>query len=152
MIQFIISILIPLAVGRFAGFLTENSFTVYENLVQPAFAPAPWVFPIVWTILYVLMGIASYKIYQSNVAKEDKKRALTFYAVQLVVNFIWPIVFFRFGNYQAAFFVLLVLIALVILTILQFSKINKTAAWIMIPYLLWIVFAGILNFSIWMLN
>ena len=148
----LIAVAIPLLVGAVAGLLTRNSMQVFEGLQQPPFAPPGVLFPIVWTILYTLMGIASYLIYTSGKDPEEVSSALTVYGVQLVVNFLWPIVFFRFGWYTFAFFWLILLWVLVIYTILLFYRISKPAAWLMVPYLLWLTYAAYLNLGIVLLN
>lgn len=148
----LIAVAIPLLVGAVAGLLTRNSMQVFEGLQQPPFAPPGVLFPIVWTILYALMGIASYLIYTSGKDPEEVSSALTVYGVQLVVNFLWPIVFFRFGWYTFAFFWLILLWVLVIYTILLFYRISKPAAWLMVPYLLWLTYAAYLNLGIVLLN
>lgn len=147
-----IAVAIPLLVGAVAGLLTRNSMQVFEGLQQPPFAPPGVLFPIVWTILYALMGIASYLIYTSGKDPEEVSSALTVYGVQLVVNFLWPIVFFRFGWYTFAFFWLILLWVLVIYTILLFYRISKPAAWLMVPYLVWLTYAAYLNLGIVLLN
>lgn len=148
----LIAVAIPLLVGAVAGLLTRNSMQVFEGLQQPPFAPPGVLFPIVWTILYALMGIASYLIYTSGKDPEEVSSALTVYGVQLVVNFLWPIVFFRFGWYTFAFFWLILLWVLVIYTILLFYRISKPAAWLMVPYLVWLTYAAYLNLGIVLLN
>ena len=148
----LIAVAIPLLVGAVAGLLTRNSMQVFEGLQQPPFAPPGVLFPIVWTILYTLMGIASYLIYTSGKDPEEVSSALTVYGVQLVVNFLWPIVFFRFGWYTFAFFWLILLWVLVIYTILLFYRISKPAAWLMVPYLVWLTYAAYLNLGIVLLN
>ena len=148
----LIAVAIPLLVGAVAGLVTRNSMQVFEGLQQPPFAPPGVLFPIVWTILYALMGIASYLIYTSGKDPEEVSSALTVYGVQLVVNFLWPIVFFRFGWYTFAFFWLILLWVLVIYTILLFYRISKPAAWLMVPYLLWLTYAAYLNLGIVLLN
>lgn len=150
--KLLISILLPLVVGGGSGALTADHVAVYETLIKPSLAPAPLVFPIVWTILYILMGISSYKIYTAEAEQGVKKRALILYALQLAVNFIWPIVFFNQQNYGAALILLLLLIVLVVETILAFYPIDKAAAWLLVPYLVWLCFAAYLNLSIWMFN
>jgi tryptophan-rich sensory protein len=148
----LIAVAIPLLVGAVAGLLTRNSMQVFEGLQQPPFAPPGVLFPIVWTILYALMGIASYLIYTSGKDPEEVNSALAVYGVQLVVNFLWPIVFFRFGWYTFAFFWLILLWVLVIYTILLFYRISKPAAWLMVPYLIWLTYAAYLNLGIVLLN
>lgn len=149
---FLIAVAIPLLVGSVAGLLTGNSMQVFEGLQQPHFAPPGILFPIVWTILYILMGIASYLIYTSGKGTEEVSNALTVYGVQLVANFLWPIVFFRFGWYTFAFFWLILLWVLVLYTILLFYRISKPAAWLMMPYLIWLTYAAYLNLGIVLLN
>ncbi len=147
-----LSILLPLAVGGMAGALTSNSVGVYENLVLPSASPPASVFPVVWSVLYILMGIASYLVWKSSADQTDKKRALVLYLVQLAFNFIWPLLFFNLENYLLAFIWLVAMLILIVLTTKVFSKISKLGARLMIPYLLWVVFAGYLNLSIYVLN
>lgn len=144
--QFIISILIPLAVGMLSALLSRNIMTTYSSLAKPPLSPPSFVFPIVWTILYILMGISSYLIYISN--SELSTKALKIYAIQLVFNFFWSIIFFRFDMYLLAFLWLLIMIFLIIWMILIFFKINKTAGILQIPYLIWCLFAAYLNYMI----
>lgn len=146
----VISILIPVCVGAAAAFLTRNSMDVYEKLVQPPLSPPSWVFPAVWTILYVLMGVSAYLIYRSD--SPEKKSALKIYAAQLAVNFFWTIIFFNLEMYLLSFIWLLLLLVLIIRMIAGFSGISKTAAYLQIPYLLWVSFAGYLNLGIYLLN
>lgn len=146
----IISILIPLAVGTLSGFITKNSMETYEALVTPALSPPGYVFPIVWTILYILMGISAYIIFTTT--DKNSKNALYLYLVQLVVNFVWPIIFFNFEAYLLAFFWIILLWILIVLMINEMYKVNKTAAYLQIPYLLWVTFAGYLNLSLFLLN
>lgn len=145
----ILSILIPLAVGSISALLGGN-MSAYSSLNKPVFSPLSIVFPVVWTILYVLMGISSYIIYSSN--NTDKSKALKIYAFQLFFNFSWSIIFFRYNQYLLAFLWLVVLIVLVCIMIKQFYTISPVAAYLQIPYLLWCLFAAYLNFSIYLLN
>lgn len=145
----IISILIPLAVGSLSSLLSR-SMTTYSSISKPNFSPPSYVFPIVWTILYVLMGISSYIIYDSD--SPAKGRALKIYMLQLFFNFCWSIIFFRFNLYLFALIWLIVLIALICLMIKEFYKISPLAAYLQIPYLLWCVFAALLNFLIYKMN
>lgn len=146
---FVISILIPLAVGSLSALLSGN-MTGYASLNKPPLSPPSFVFPVVWTVLYILMGISSYIIYASDDA--GKSAALKRYAVQLFFNFCWSIIFFRFAQYLFAFIWLLLLIILILKMIKQFSAISTTAAYLQIPYLLWCLFAAYLNFAIFMMN
>lgn len=145
----IIAILIPLAVGSLSALISGN-MALYSTINKPAFSPPSIVFPIVWTILYVLMGISSYIIYSSDSA--DKTRALKIYALQLFFNFCWSILFFRYNLYLLSFLWLVILIVLICIMIKDFYKINPAAAYLQIPYLLWCIFAAFLNFSIYTMN
>lgn len=145
-----VSIVIPLALGALSGFITSGSMQQFEQLLKPPLAPPGIAFPIVWTILYVLMGIASYLIWQS--ADRGRGKALVLYGIQLLVNVLWPILFFTLQMRLLSFFWLLLLIVLIIWTMARFAKINKTAAWLLVPYLLWTLFAGYLNLGVYLLN
>ena len=150
--ELIISLIIPLAVGGVSGFLNRDSMKSFESLNQPPLSPPGWLFPVVWTILYVFMGIASYLVYTSYATKRQKDTALTAYGVQLFFNFVWSFLFFNFGLYTFSFIWILILLALIILTAVLFSKISKPAAYLMIPYILWVTFAGYLNLGVTILN
>ena len=141
-------ILVPLLVGGLVGFITSE-FVNYNELIQPSFAPPAILFPIVWTILYTLMGV-SYGILKSNSLTDDKTNII--YYSQLFVNALWSFFFFVFEWRLFAFFWILLLIALVILMIIEFYKKNKVAGLLQIPYLLWISFASILNLAVYLLN
>lgn len=144
----IISILIPLAVGAVSSLLSGTMTSA--TFVKPSFAPPDYLFPIVWTILYILMGISSYLVYTSD--SPLKTPALMIYAIQLVFNFFWSILFFRFSLYGIAFLWLLALVGLIVIMIYLFSKIRPVAAYLQIPYLLWCLFAAYLNYAIYTLN
>ena len=145
----VIAILIPIAVGTLSALLSGN-MQIYSSINKPALSPPGILFPIVWTILYILMGISSYIVYGSN----DPKReiALRTYVLQLLFNFYWSIIFFRFNLFFTAFAWLLALIFLIIKMIRQFYQIKQIAAYIQIPYLLWCLFAAYLNFMIFRMN
>lgn len=147
-IKLLISIAIPLAVGYTSSFFVSDSMGYYQTLDKPWFSPPGEVFPIVWSILYVLMGISAYLISKER----NSDVALRVYFLQLVLNFFWSIIFFRFNLYLVAFVWIIGLIIVVAYMIYQFWYKNKTAAILQIPYFLWLVFAGILNFSIFLLN
>ena len=151
--RLMIAVLIPLAVGGLSALLSGNISGKYADFTQPPLSPPSIVFPIVWTILYTLMGIASYLVYeQPSVNKAKKKDALIYYGLQLFFNFLWSIIFFRFDAYGLAFVVIIMLIALVIITMLKFRKINKIAFYLLIPYLVWLLFATYLNLGVAILN
>lgn len=147
-----ICVAIPVLVGVIAGLLTRNSMEVFALVEKPPLAPPAWLFPAVWTILYILMGISSYIILTSNADQEEINKAIKLYAYQLVVNFLWPTFFFNFGWYFFSFLWLIFLWILVFLMIRSFYEINKVAAYLNIPYLVWLTFAGYLNAGIWLLN
>lgn len=144
------NLIIPLAVGALAGFFTRNAMDSYQELQQPPLAPPSVLFPIVWTTLFILMGISAYLV---SVSGDGGRYTLPkLYWVQLVVNFLWPFIFFNLGMYLAAFLWLILLIALVIAMIAKFYQISHAAAYLQIPYLLWLIFAGYLNLGILLLN
>ena len=142
---------IPLAVGGLSA-LVSGGMGSYGSFVQPPLSPPGWLFPVVWTVLYLLMGYASYRVLMSDAPKEEIRKALILYGAQLFLNFIWSPIFFGLGWYWAAFVVLLALWALVFLTIRAFSKIDEKAADLLLPYILWLSFAGYLNFGVALLN
>ena len=146
------SIALPLLVGAVAGLLTRNAMQDFDVLIKPPLSPPGWLFPVVWTILYTLMGISAYIIKTADADAEAKSDALMIYNYQLIVNFLWSIFFFNFKWYLFSFFWILLLWVLIILMIRQFDKISQTAAYLNIPYLLWVTFAAYLNFGIWWLN
>lgn len=149
---FAVCIVIPLAVGALASLLTSQSMEIFGNLNKPILSPPGFLFPIVWTLLYLLMGISSYLILTSGQDKKKITDALIPYALQLFFNFFWSIWFFNLEWYLFAFIWLLVLLALIYQTILRFYEISKIAAYLLLPYLLWVIFAGYLNLSIYLLN
>ena len=150
--QLALSIAIPLAVGGLSALLTGTAMEAFETMRKPPLSPPAEVFPVVWTILYTLMGISSYLIFNSGAEPEEIRKALALYGYQLVVNFLWSTFFFSFQWYFFAFLWLLLLIGLTAAMILEFSKLSKPAAWLNIPFLIWLIFAGYLNFSVWRLN
>ncbi len=142
------SILIPLVLGGIVGFIISGS-TDYNSLIQPELAPPAILFPIVWTILYFLMGLSYGIITIYSDLDSDVK---TIYYSQLIVNLIWPIIFFVMKNRLLALIWIILLLILIIIMIVKFYKKNKVASLIQIPYLLWTIFATYLNFSIYLLN
>lgn len=146
----IISILTPLVVGAVSSLLSGNSSGMYADFVKPPLSPPGIVFPIVWTILYILMGVAAFFVFESE--SPYKKKALQLYNLSLVFNFFWSIIFFGKGYYLLAFVWLIALIIIIINVIILFYKVNKLSAYLMIPYLLWCLFAAYLNFGVYLLN
>ena len=148
--KLIISLLISLGVGGLSALITSGNMDIYKTLIKPPLAPPSILFPIVWTILYILMGISSYMIYESeNYEKDD---ALKIYLLQLVINFIWPIFFFLLKLRLISLIIIILLLIAIILMITKFYKINKTSAYLQIPYLIWVLFATYLNFGFYILN
>ncbi|MBO6134813.1 MAG: tryptophan-rich sensory protein [Lachnospiraceae bacterium] len=157
-VKLIIAIAIPLLIGGLSAFLTKDAMMVFNTIKKPPLAPPGIAFPIAWTILYILMGISSYLIYNLD---EDKlissqtilkNNILIIYIVQLIFNFFWSIIFFKLSMYKFAFVWLIILWILVFMFIKDAMKLNKVAAYLMIPYLLWMTFAGYLNIMIAVLN
>ncbi len=149
--RFILAVILPLVVGFLSQYFAGGT-ELYDAVIKPPLSPPPIVFPIVWTILYILMGIASFIIYEKGWVKDYVRNAISFYLLQLFVNFLWPIVFFRFEMFFAAFWVLLLLWVLVGITAAKFYRICHAAGILLIPYWLWCTFALYLNFGIWILN
>ena len=143
---------LPLAVGAFSAFLTRDGMRRFQSVPQPPLSPPAWVFPVVWTLLYLMMGAASYLVLTSTASPARRERALTVYALSLAVNFLWPIVFFTVRVYFAAFLLLLVLWVLAAVAALLFSCIDERAGRLMIPYIVWLTFAAYLNLGVWLLN
>ena len=148
--KLLICIAIPLAVGLVSGWLTRDSMQTFSEMNQPPLSPPGWLFPIVWTILYILMGIASYLVVRKGA--ENAEKAIMLYIAQLAFNFCWSLIFFNLEWYLFAFLWLLVLWGLILATIFAFREISRAAALLMIPYLVWVTFAGYLNFGIYLLN
>lgn len=148
----VLSILIALSAGFIGSYFTASSVsTWYTTINKPSFSPPNWIFAPVWTALYILMGVAAFLIWRER-HHPQAKTALIFYGVQLVLNAFWSIIFFGMSNPGLALIELLVLWVLVLITMVKFYKINRTAGWLLAPYLLWGTFASILNYAIWMLN
>ena len=143
-IKLVKSIAVPLIMGFIVG-LIMMPFNDYSSLNQPAFAPPAIAFPIVWTILYILMGISAYIASENN-------GSLNIYYIQLVLNGLWSIIFFVFKLRLLAFIWIIVLIFFVTLMIKNFVKVSKLAGYLQIPYLIWLIYAAYLNFGVYILN
>lgn len=152
-LTFIIAIIIPLFIGGLSAFLTRDNMNIYDEINTPPLSPPGILFPVVWTVLYILMGVSSGLIWlKRGENKEKAENALLIYAVSLVFNFIWSIIFFNFRLFLLSFIWLVVLLILIILTTIKYKKILPIAAFLQIPYILWVSFAGYLNFGIYLLN
>lgn len=143
---------IPLAVGGLSAWLTRTQMKVFSALEQPPLSPPPWLFPVAWTLLYLLMGWASFRVLTADPSDRRTGRALGVYALQLVVNFLWPIFFFNLGWYFFSLLWLLLLWVLVWVMLALFARIEPSTRWLLLPYLIWTTFAAYLNWGIWRLN
>ena len=153
----LIALALPLAVGALSAFIstagTEGGFSAtYGGLNKPPLSPPSWVFPVVWIILYLMMGMASYIADRNAAVRNERRSALYLYGAQLAVNFIWPIAFFRANQYLIALVILAVLFFLALLTTIKFFRIKPLAGWLMIPYLVWLAFAAYLNTGVVLMN
>ena len=146
-----ISIALALGVGVLSALFTSMGMDRYAMVEKPALTPPDIVFPIVWTILFTLMGISAARVWIASDMKE-KNGGLLLYLLQLSANFVWSILFFNFQAYGFAFFWILLLWVLIILMIISFGKTDKIAAYLQIPYILWVTFAAYLNYGVYLLN
>ena len=145
-------ILLSVGIGALSGFLSrEGAGTFSETVIQPPLSPPAWLFPVVWSILYVLMGISGARISLASDSPQ-KKQGLNLFIIQLVLNFFWSLIFFNLQAYGLAFVWLVALWITVFLMILSFRKTDPVAAWLQIPYLIWLTFAAYLSFGVWYLN
>lgn len=149
----LVSILIALGAGGLSAFLIRNSVCLYDIIRKPALSPPAVLFPVVWTVLYILMGISSARIYlqKPDYAFEVMDTLLN-YALQLILNVFWPVIFFNIQTFFFALIWLVVLWCLIIKVIFRFSRLDTVAAYLQIPYFLWVTYAGYLNFMIYLMN
>lgn len=149
--QLLLSILGCLAVGLLSSLLSGSDVAaIYATLNKPFFAPPDYIFGPVWSVLYVMMGVSLYLVWRE---KEDKDAvsALRLFFVQLLLNFLWSIIFFGAQDFGLAFYEIVLLLITVVMTIISFKKISRAAAYLLIPYALWVAFATLLTYSIWTL-
>ena len=140
------------AVGLLSGLISREGTALYGQMaLKPPLAPPGWVFPVVWTVLYALMGIGAARVWSAP-KTQARSRGLNLFVAQLIINFFWSPIFFNARAYGLAFFWLLLLWALVFLMIREFRKVDKPAAFLQIPYLLWLTFAAYLNWVVWQMN
>ena len=145
--------MLPLIVGGVSGFFTAGSIEGwYITLNKPWFNPPNWIFGPVWTLLYLMMGVAFFLIWKSDAPADTKKIAMTVYFVQLAFNFAWSLIFFYMEQPGWALVDILILWAAIFYTIIAFGKISSGVAWLLVPYISWVSFATVLNFAIWKLN
>lgn len=151
--RFGISIIVPLLAGVVGSFFTMSAVdSWYKEIIKPSFSPPDWIFGPVWTLLYILMGIGLYLVWQSDIGKKKKEIAIIFFAIQLALNSLWSILFFGLRNLESSLIEIFVLWLAILINLILFGKIRKSAGWLLLPYLLWVSFAAVLNFSIWQLN
>jgi len=151
--KLIISLILTISVGALAGFITagESSGEWYVNLAKPSYQPPSWLFSPVWTILYILMGISFYYVWKKPLSRE-RNIAITIFLFQLLLNFLWGIFFFSLHAPFLALIDIVMMWIAILLTIFSFSRLSKTAAWLLVPYILWVSFATVLNWDIWRMN
>lgn len=150
---YVYSVVLALLVGGASAYLTRNNMNIYDRINMPPLSPPSWLFPVVWGILYILMGISSAMVYlKGKNENEDVKGALNVYLLQLTVNFFWSIIFFNMQAFLLAFLWILLLWVLIVVMIVRFKEISPLAAWLQIPYLIWVTFASYLTFMVWILN
>ncbi|MBK7556914.1 MAG: tryptophan-rich sensory protein [Chitinophagaceae bacterium] len=148
-----ISILVPLLVGAVAGLFTSSGVNGWYAVAnKPWFNPPNWIFAPVWTLLYILMGIAFFLVWKASADKNVKQTAMILFSIQLVINFFWSFIFFKLQQPGWAFAEIIFMWVMILLTILWFGKISAMAAWLLVPYICWVSFASVLNYSIWKLN
>ena len=151
--KFIIAIVFCESVGIISGLLASaNSNLWFETLNKPSWNPPAYLFGPVWTTLYLLMGISLSIIWNNNSTEQKKRKAYFLFAFQLFLNFWWSIIFFHLHSPAFALLDIILMVIIIILTIFSFSAFSKPAAWLLVPYIAWVSFATILNFSIWNLN
>lgn len=150
--QLLPALMLPLALGGLSAWLNRGAMADYAALNKPPLSPPGWLFPVVWTLLFLLMGLASYLVAVSPVSDRRRGRALRLYLVQLGFCFFWGSLFFGLGARFAAFVWLLLLLGLALVCCLLFWHIHRRAGALLLPYLLWLLFAAYLNLSLWLIN
>jgi tryptophan-rich sensory protein len=152
-VKLIIAVAIPLLVGFSAGFFTVTGVgSWYQSINKPSWNPPNWIFGPVWTMLYILMGIALFLVWKSDAPAPHKKMAITLFAIQMALNFFWSFIFFNQRQVGWALAEIMALWLIIVFTIFSFTSINKVAAWLLVPYISWVSFATLLNYTIWKLN
>ncbi|MCX2480002.1 tryptophan-rich sensory protein [Pedobacter sp. MC2016-15] len=152
-IPFFIHILIPMIFGALGGFITVRSVkTWYPGIAKPSFNPPNWLFGPVWSVLFLLMGIAAYLVWQKRAQIKHFPRTAAIYFIQLILNLMWSFLFFYTHLIGAALIEIITLLAVIVINGMVFYKIDKTAGLLFIPYFLWVSFAAILNYNIYILN
>lgn len=152
-IKFLVSIFLCQMAGIIGIGFTSAAITLwYNTLNKPFFNPPAWIFGPVWTLLYIMMGIALFLVWEKETQRQKKRKALLFFGLQLVLNAIWSPVFFGLRSPALGLIIIVFLWISILLTIINFYKLSKTATGLLVPYFVWVSFAAVLNFSIWQLN
>lgn len=152
-IKLFVSIVICLTVGAVSGYFTANEIpNWYATLIKPSFNPPNWIFGPVWSTLYILMAVSWWLVWKSDVASSKKNKAMLIFAIQLILNFFWSIIFFSFHQPGIALIEIIFMLIFILFSIIIFYPVSKPASYLLIPYLLWVSFASILNYTIWKLN
>jgi translocator protein len=152
-LKFVIAVSIPLLAGGISGFFTVTGVeSWYQYINKPSWNPPNWIFGPVWTTLYIMMGIASFLVWKADTSYELKKIAFVLFGVQLLLNFCWSFLFFKLEQPGWAFAEIIVMWLFILMTIFAFAQVSKTAAWLLVPYISWVSFAAILNYTIWKMN
>ena len=150
---YVYSIVLTLAVGGLSALLTSENMNIYEKVKMPPLSPPSWLFPVVWTILYVLMAVSFARVYiKRKNSPRMRRNAIGIYALNLIFNFLWSIFFFNCGAYLFSFIWLLALWIIILIMFLNFYRTDTAAGILLIPYILWVTFAGYLNLAIYVLN
>jgi len=151
-LKLIISIAIPVAIGATSGYFTVTGLgSWYQTISKPSWNPPNGIFGPVWTTLYVLMGVALFLVWRST-SNVSKTAAITLFSIQLILNFFWSLIFFNQHQLLGALIEMIALWFFILFTIFAFAKFSKAAAWLLVPYISWVSFAMVLNYTIWQLN
>lgn len=152
-IKLIIAVAIPLIVGGLSGFFTVTGVeSWFQTINKPTWNPPNWIFGPVWTTLYAMMGVALFLVWKSETSVVLKKTAIILFATQLVLNFFWSFIFFNQHQMGWALVEIIALWIFILLTIFAFANVSKLAAWLLVPYISWVSFAAILNYTLWKMN
>jgi benzodiazapine receptor len=148
-----VSLLLTLAIGTVASFVTRPEIKGwYSTLTKPSFTPPNWLFPVAWIIIYIMIATSAYLVWKKRDASGTYKTAAIIYTMQLALNFLWSIIFFGTHRLFTALFIIIALLFMIVLNISWFGRFSKTAAWLLVPYIIWVCYATLLNISICVLN
>ena len=151
-LPYAVGIALPISVGLISAFLTMGNMDIYDRINTPPLSPPGFLFPIMWTILYILMGISSTLIYLKRETSKSASLGLKYYAISLIFNLGWSLIFFNAGAFLIAFIWLLALLYFIVRTVIYYFEVDKVSAYLQLPYILWVIFAGYLNLGITFLN